>query len=109
MRLWIDDIRPAPTGFIWVKTVKEAKAAIRFYERTFSCEDIIVISLDHDAGEFARDGKDYIEVLNWLETEGIVDTGYFFHIHSMNVVGAENMRRIIQKNGWREICSLEVI
>ena len=35
MRLWIDDIRPAPTGFIWVKTVKEAKAAIMFYERTF--------------------------------------------------------------------------
>ena len=109
MRLWIDDIRPAPTGFIWVMTVKEAKAAIMFYERTFSGEDTIIISLDHDAGEFAQDGKDYIEVLNWLETEGIVDTGYFFHIHSMNPVGVENMRRIIQKNRWREIRSLEVI
>ena len=109
MRLWIDDIRHAPTGFVWAKTSKEAKAAIMFYERTFSGEDTIVISLDHDAGEFAQDGKDYIEVLNWLETEGIVDTGYFFHIHSMNSVGAENMRKIIQKNGWREIRSLEVI
>ena len=98
MRLWIDDIRPAPSGFIWVKTVKEAKAAIRAYERTFSGEDTIVISVGND-----------VEILNWLETEGIVDTGYFFHIHSMNPVGAENMRRIIQKNRWREIRSLEVI
>ena len=109
MRLWIDDIRPAPVGFIWVKTVKEAKAAISVYERTFSGEDTIVISLGHDAGEFAQDGKDYIGVLNWLESEGIVDTGYFFHIHSMNGVGVENMRRIIQKNGWREIRNLGVI
>ena len=31
------------------------------------------------------------------------------YIHSMNPVGVENMRRIIQKNGWREIRSLEVI
>ena len=98
MRLWIDDIRPAPAGFVWVKTVKEAKAAIRCYERTFSGEDTIVISIGDD-----------VEVLKWLETEGIVDTGYFFHIHSMNPYGVENMRRIIQKNGWREIRSLEVI
>ncbi len=109
MRLWVDDIRPAPDGFLWVKTVKDAKVMIRCYERMFSGEDIIVISLDHDAGEFARGGGDYIEVLNWLEAEGIVDTGYFFHLHSMNPVGVENMRRIIQKNGWREIRSLEVI
>ena len=109
MRLWIDDTHPAPTGFVQVKTANEAKAAIRCYERTFSGEDTIVISLDHDADESAQDGKDYIEVLNWLESEGIVDTGYFFHIHSMNPIGVENMRRIIQKNGWREIRSLEVI
>lgn len=27
MRLWIDDIRSAPTGFVWAKTSKEAKDA----------------------------------------------------------------------------------
>lgn len=64
---------------------------------------------DFALGLNSRDGRDYIEILNWLESEGIVDTGYFFHIHSMNPVGVENMRRIIQKNGWREIRSLEVI
>ena len=98
MRLWIDDTHPAPTGFVQVKTANAAKAAIRCYERTFSGDDTIVISIGDD-----------VEVLKWLETEGIVDTGYFFHIHSMNPYGVENMRRIIQKNGWREIRSLEVI
>lgn len=49
MRLWIDDIRPAPVGFIWIKTVNDTKAAIRYYERTFSGEDTIVISIGDDA------------------------------------------------------------
>lgn len=39
----------------------------------------------------------------WLEEHGIVDLGYFFHLHSKNPVGIQNMRAIIQKNGWREI------
>lgn len=42
-------------------------------------------------------------IQNWLVRGGIVDTGYFFHIHSQNVVGVENMRRIIEHNNWREI------
>ena len=66
-------------------------------------DDTIVISLDHDAGDFFKYGKDYIEVLNWLEREGIVDTGYFFQLHSQSPVGVQNMRAIINHNGWREI------
>lgn len=108
MRLWIDDVRPAPDGFIWVKTVKDAKVMIRCYERTFF-DDIIVISLGRNADEFGRGGRNYIGVLKWLEAIGIVDTGYFFHFHSMNCVDVENMRGIIQQNGWREIRSLEAI
>lgn len=102
MKLWIDDMRPAPDGYIWVKSVEDAKAAIHYYERTMT-DDSIIIDLDHDAGAYAVDGGDYIKLLDWLEAKGIVDTGYSFHIHSMNVVGVQNMRAIIQKNGWREI------
>ena len=94
MRLWIDNEQAAPTGFIWAKTSKEAKAAIRCYERTFSGEDTIVISIGDD-----------VEILKWLEETKFVDTGYFFHFHSKNTIGA----KIIEKNGWREIHSLEVI
>lgn len=103
MKLWIDDVRPAPSDeWLWARTVQEARAAIHMYEHQMS-EDTILISLDHDAGSYAKDGKDYIDILNWLEYWNIPDTGYFFHIHSMNPVGCENMRRIITHNRWREV------
>ena len=95
MKLWIDDIRPAPNGFIWVKSVKEAKKIILSNEA-----DIEMIDIDHDAGEYAKDGGDYIKLLDWLEETG---QNFPVHIHSMNPVGVENMRRIIKKNGWKEV------
>ncbi len=102
MNLWIDDIRTPPfDSYIWARSANEAITAIKSYERNFAGSDTIFISLDHDAGDFAEDGGDYICVLNWLEQAGIVDTGYFFHLHTQNPVGRENMERIIRKNGWR--------
>lgn len=62
--------------------------------------DIEFISIDHDAGDYASDGGDYIRLLDWLEETG---RSYPIHIHSMNVVGVANMRRIIERNGWKEI------
>lgn len=86
---------------MWARSVNEAITAIKTYERNFAGSDTIFISLDHDAGDLAEDGGDYIYILDWLEQAGIVDTGYFFHLHTMNPVGKENMERIIRKNGWR--------
>ena len=107
MKLWIDDIRPAPAGYFWAKSVNEAKAIILDSEeqaaipRMYNCDfRIKLIDIDHDAGDYVYDGGDYIKLLDWLEEFGY--DGYI-HIHSMNPVGAENMRRIIQRNGWREI------
>lgn len=104
MFLWVDDVRkPSYCGeWIVVRSVNQAKTAITWYEKNMS-DDTILISLDHDAGDFARDGGDYIKLLDWLEEEGIVDTGYSFHIHSQNPVGIENMRRIIEHNNWKEV------
>ena len=103
MKLWIDDVRKPPSNdWIWVQSVVQAIPTICMYERNMH-DDTIMIDLDHDAGEFGKYGGDYIEILNWLEREGIVDTGYFFHIHSMNPVGVQNMKAIIDHNGWRLI------
>lgn len=102
MKLWIDDLREPPIGYIWVKSVNEAKAAINHYEHNMA-DDSIIIDIDHDAGDYALDGGDYINLLNWLEAKNIVDVGYAFHLHSMNPVGIQNMRAIIKKNGWKEI------
>ena len=93
MKLWIDDIRPAPDGFIQCKSVNQAKAAITAYEHQYSCDNIL-IDLDNDAA-------DYFKILDWLEEKNIVDTGYFFKIHSKNPVGVMRMKDIIQHNGWR--------
>lgn len=102
MKIWLGDTRLAPEGYICCKSVNEAKTAIRFYERNFS-DDTILIDLDHDSGDYFNDGEDYIKILDWLEEEGIVDTGYFFHLHTMNVVGKMNMEQICRRNGWKII------
>lgn len=102
IKIWVDDVRPAPNGYIHCRSVNETKTVIRQYERSFS-DDTILINLDHDSGDYFYDGGDYIKILDWLEEEGIVDTGYFFHLHTRNPVGAKNMRQIIEKNKWKEV------
>lgn len=101
MKLWLDDVRVAPAGWLWIKTVDEAKKVCCQYITPRKELKIEMISLDHDAGDY---GMDYIELLNWLEQKQkecgwIIST--VFEIHSFNPVGAENMRRIIKHNGWK--------
>ena len=69
-------------------------------EKRIKDSTIEVIDIDHDAGDYVKFGGDYIKLLDWLEETG---RNYPIHIHSMNSVGVENMRRIIQRNGWKEV------
>ena len=100
MKLWIDDCRPAPPGYYWIKSVNEAKRVIMDPVIQYSFKGIEVIDIDHDAGNYVSNGGDYIKLLDWFEETG---RSYPIRIHSQNPVGVENMRRIIEKNGWREI------
>lgn len=104
MRLWIDDVRPAPDGYVWCHSVWRAMKEIEINETNAKewgiIDPIELIDIDHDAGDYAQYGGDYINLLDWLEETG---RNYPIRIHSMNPVGVENMRRIIQKNGWKEI------
>jgi hypothetical protein len=113
MKLWIDDIRPAPLGYSEFKSVNQTIEFIETFEHRIArlkelrnndttkyYPEIELIDIDHDAGEYACCGGDYIKLLDWLEETG---RNYPIHIHSMNPVGVENMRRIIQRNGWKEI------
>lgn len=102
MKIWIDDIRPAPEGWCQAYSVNAAKEMI-----LANYPDIGGISLDHDSSIYNQFGGDYINILKWLEEEEhktnkkIVT--FPIHIHSMNSVGVENMRNIIQHNNWKEI------
>ena len=106
MKLWIDDVRESPPGYRWVRSVYEAKTAILNSELMLRASGgkvyyhIEVIDIDHDAGDFACDGGDYIKLLDWFEETG---RNYPIRIHSMNPVGRENMRAIIRRNGWTEV------
>lgn len=114
MKIWVDDMRPAPDGYIHCRSVNQVKKLIEEFDTIIECaldewdfppddlwnEKIDVIDLDHDAGEYSIDGGDYVNILNWLEETG---RSYPIRIHSMNPVGVENMRRIIQHNRWKEI------
>jgi hypothetical protein len=102
MKLWIDDVRPAPEGYNWARSVNDAKYHIEWWEVHCMKYDVegLLIDIDHDAGIFFADGGDYIRLLDWLEETG---RNYPIHIHSQNPVGVANMRRIIERNGWKEI------
>ena len=145
MKLWVDDVRPAPEGYVWAKSVDEAKMIIwnlediiryrysltdiyaAFKKELENCDcspyikklaeycvdsdyeltkplkpsvGITLVDLDHDAGEYFENGGDYIRLLDWFEETG---RNYPIHLHSMNPVGVENMRRIIKRNGWKEV------
>ena len=99
MKLWIDDVRPAPEGYVWRKSVNEAIDLLSDLIN-FGIDDIEVLDIDHDAGEYADQGGDYIKLLDWLEE---TSRNYPIKIHSANPVGVENMRRIIERNGWKEV------
>lgn len=105
-KIWVDDVRPAPPGYRWVKSVNEAIETITNYELMSkvsggkSYYNIELIDLDHDSGDFAKDGGDFIKVLDWLEA---TNRSYPIRLHTMNVVGRQNMQRIIDKNGWKQV------
>ena len=98
----MDDVRPAPGDcfheWAWCHSVDVAKTIIQIQE--VANKPVELIDIDHDAGDYAKDGGDYIKLLDWLEETG---RNYPIHIHSINPVGVENMRRIIERNGWTEI------
>jgi hypothetical protein len=112
VKLWLDDVRPAPEGWYGVKSVEEAKAAFMTYP-------ISEASLDHDLGYVAdpnwdgdprepqeiaidpnvsRPGADGIDLVRWMCEFGMYPS-QGITIHSWNPVGASNMAALLLGNG----------
>jgi hypothetical protein len=93
-KVWLDDVRPAPAGWVHVLT-PEAIDLLR-------SGDVEEISLDHDLGLFTEGGKEHTghEVLVFIEREVAMGTATFtlpeIHIHSANAVGRRRMTQAIQ-------------
>ena len=96
MKIWLDDLRPAPAGFVWCHSVNEAKTVIAEQE---NLQPIECIDCDHDLGDYAADGGDGIRLLDWLLERG---TLYPVALHTMNPVGRANMQRMLQRYWIKE-------
>lgn len=109
IKIWVDDEREMPEDYnIWEITVWDT---IDLLETCYRHWISVKLSLDHDAGVHAANCGDYIKILDWLEKKSneseswkqFIENKMTFHLHTANPVGRDNMRRIIQKNGWREV------
>lgn len=88
MKIFLDDIRPAPLGWTRTYTVQETIKLLGNFRVT-------ELSLDHDLGEGQEDGY---SVLCWIERQ--VANHHFtppkIHIHTDNPAGRERMRLALQ-------------
>jgi len=108
MKLWHDDIRPAPEGWEWARTNDEAIA----YLEKFPVEEI---SLDHDLGlDYIELPEDPDELITVLQLRGQADENGFhlavwmcyneklpekITIHSWNPDGAKRMAAVFNDYG----------
>ena len=101
--IYIDDMRqPLIPGAIWVKSYDEAIAALKAIYSTFTIANppyslTLVVDFDHDLGE----KKTGYDVAKWLAEEYPWTAN--FRIHSMNPVGANNIRQLLKHYGWTEV------
>lgn len=97
IKIFVDDIRPTPDGFLRFYTVNDTVSYIRRMYKAGNTD--FYISLDHDAGDY---GADYINILKDLEAlrygGKLNHMNLQVHFHSMNVVGIMNMRAIVKAN-----------
>ena len=93
MKLWLDDVRPAPGDYEYhAYSVDAAKMMIESAEELG--ETIEVIDCDHDLGDYAKNGGDGIKLLDWLLER---NTLYPIKLHTANPVGRANMQRMIDR------------
>jgi hypothetical protein len=109
IRLWHDDIRPAPEGWIWVRTNEAAREILADPE-----VEVVEISLDHDLGLdhfseeeieadpeliFARGEatETGLDLVRWMcETGNVPET---IKVHSWNIEGARAMSQWFNDHG----------
>lgn len=95
--IYIDDMRqPFIHNAIWVKSYDEAIAAMRNVVEVMNIPITLTIDFDHDLGE-EKTGYDFAK---WLIEQNYIGK---FRIHSMNPVGASNIRQLLKHYGWTEI------
>ena len=109
--IYVDDIRNdnrfyltyrIRMGEYWQPVIiRSYDEMIKFFDRTL-LHDEFFLDLDHDLG-FDEDGRERngYDICKYVIANNINVVG--FHIHSMNPVGARNMRQLLTKFGIQEM------
>ena len=92
IKIWVDDIREVPEGYIGTKSVNETIMLIEKIENEGG--KIGLLDLDHDLGDYAQFGGDAIKILDYLAE---YEKFYPVKIHTANPVGRANMERMIHR------------
>lgn len=88
MKLWVDDVRPAPDGWAWAKTSKDAIAWLKCW-----WNEVDIISLDHDLGGNDTGYKVLIFIEMRVGLEGF--SAPMIEIHTANPVARERMQQTV--------------
>ncbi len=94
--LWLDDVRPAPEDWLWVKTVDDAIAELK----TGSYSEV---SLDYDLDQTDGERKG-IEVMYWIGRayeDGVLQEMPVIHVHTANPAGGRDMA--LMRQGLEEL------
>src|SRR3990167_7599846 len=104
MKLWLDDVRPAPNGWIWITTISSAKILLESgYVEMASldhalgcCKECMTPDWHGNMPHCSHVGTGYdlccwmAETRHWPKTKPAV--------HSMNPEGARRMREVISQH-----------
>lgn len=97
MKVYLDDIREAPDGWIRTRTVKETLRLLATQP-----QEVTHLSLDHDLGNTEESGYD---VICWIERNVMI--GFIppeITVHSANPVGRARMEVGINKIKYYREC-----
>ena len=87
IKVYLDDERPTPKGWIGVKTPKEVVNLLK-------TKNVVQLSLDHDLGDDKNIGTGY-DVLNWIEKEVFTNPKFKcpkIKIHTANLSARVKMK-----------------
>lgn len=88
MKIWLDDVRPAPPGWTWLRTVDETVHML-------AQGNVEELSLDYHLTHSDPD-RYGVEVLNHLYNLGRSEELPVVHIHSSNPFGAAHLSLVLR-------------
>lgn len=97
MKIWLDDIRPAPEGWTWIKDGVVVIGILRKdkFGNHQNSEDVEEISFDHDLGECYSNGYEVAKEIEEMAFRNYIKR-IKWTIHSANPVGRANIERAMK-------------